>query len=130
VATAKVDHVEIDPVALEVIQEVTRRILADETETITHATEAVRLNRERIPSPRDRLAQLYGRPPKGTPWTHKDGQAHFAQRGGLGIPHARGTPSHRGRWPTSAYRRAAVGSGDPRCPGGQDRAEAPGDPRA
>src|SRR5215471_17552636 len=68
--TAKVDHVEIDPVALEVIQEVARRILADETGKITHATEAVRLNREGIPSPRDRLAQLYGRLPKGTSWTH------------------------------------------------------------
>ena len=49
--TGKVDHVEIDPVASEVIREVARRILADETGKITCATEAARLNREGIPSP-------------------------------------------------------------------------------
>jgi site-specific DNA recombinase len=52
--TAKVDHVEIDPVASEVVREVARRILADETGKITCATEAARLNREGIPTPGDR----------------------------------------------------------------------------
>ena len=66
----KIDHVEIDPVAAEVIREVARRILADETGRITHATEAARLNREGIPSPGDRRAQLYGRPVKGSPWNN------------------------------------------------------------
>jgi hypothetical protein len=65
---AKIDHVEIDEVAAEVIREVARRILADETGKITCASEAFRLSREGIPSPADRLAQLYARPVKGGPW--------------------------------------------------------------
>lgn len=65
VPAGKVDHVEIDPVGAEVMREVARRILADETGRITCATEAARLNREGIPSPSDRRAQLYGRPVKG-----------------------------------------------------------------
>ena len=67
--TAKVDHVALDPVGAEIIREVARRILADETGKITIGTEAVRLTREEIPSPGDRRAQLYGRPLKGGPWT-------------------------------------------------------------
>jgi site-specific DNA recombinase len=66
--TAKVDHVALDPVAGEIIREVARRILADETGKITVATEAWRLTREGVPSPSDRRAQLYGRPVKGGPW--------------------------------------------------------------
>lgn len=69
--TAKVDHVEIDPVAFEVIQEVARRILADETGHVTVSTEAFRLNREGVPSPMDRIAQLYGRPVRGRTWSPK-----------------------------------------------------------
>lgn len=69
--TAKVDHVEIDSVAAEVIREVARRILADETGTITCATEAARLTREGVFSPSDRRAQLYGRTVNGGPWTAK-----------------------------------------------------------
>jgi site-specific DNA recombinase len=69
--TAKVDHVEIDPVGSEVIREVARRILADETGKITCATEAARLNRQGIPCPGDRRAQLYGRPAKGGAWNAK-----------------------------------------------------------
>jgi site-specific DNA recombinase len=65
----KVDHVEIDPVAAEIVREVARRILADETGKVTCATEAARLNREGTPSPADRRCQLYGRPVKGTPWS-------------------------------------------------------------
>ena len=70
VPAGKVDHVEIDPVASEVIREVARRILADETGTVTYTTEAARLNREGVPCPDDRRAQLYGRPLKGLPWSH------------------------------------------------------------
>jgi site-specific DNA recombinase len=69
--TAKVDHVEIDLIASEVIREAARRILADETGKITCATEAARLNREGIPAPSDRRAVLYGRPAKGGVWTAK-----------------------------------------------------------
>jgi len=71
VPTGKVDHVEIDPVASEVIREVAQRILADETGKITCATEAARLTREGVPSPSDRRAQLYGRKLSGGPWTAK-----------------------------------------------------------
>jgi site-specific DNA recombinase len=66
--TAKVDHVALDPVGAEIIREVARRILADETGKITVATEAWRLTREEVPSPSDRRAQLYGRAVKGGPW--------------------------------------------------------------
>ncbi len=65
----KVDHVALDTVSAEIIREVARRILADETGKITVGTEAVRLTRTGIPSPSDRRAQLYGRPMKGGPWT-------------------------------------------------------------
>jgi DNA invertase Pin-like site-specific DNA recombinase len=71
VPAGKVDHVEIDPVASEIIREVAQRILADETRKITCATEAARLTREGIPSPADRRAQLYGRELSGSPWTAK-----------------------------------------------------------
>jgi DNA invertase Pin-like site-specific DNA recombinase len=66
--TGKVDHVALDPVAAENIRNVAERILADETGKITITTEAVRLTRAEIPSPADRIAQLYGRPMKGRPW--------------------------------------------------------------
>ena len=46
-----------------------RRILSDETGKITVATEAARLNREGVPCPSDRRAQLYGRPVTGGTWT-------------------------------------------------------------
>ena len=69
--TARIDHVEIDEVAAEVIREVGRRILADETGKVTCATEAARLNREGVPGPSDRRAQLYARPMKGHAWTAK-----------------------------------------------------------
>ena len=69
--TAKVDHVALDTVAVEIAREVARRILSDETGKITVATEAARLTREGVPSPADRRARLYGRPVKGGPWTAK-----------------------------------------------------------
>ena len=69
VPTGKVDHVALDDVGEEIIREVARRILADETGKITIGTEAVRLTRKGIPSPGDRRAQLYGRPMKSGPWT-------------------------------------------------------------
>jgi len=73
VPTGKVDHVEIDPVASEIIRDVAERILAadDDDPKITCATEAARLTRAGIPSPSDRRAQLYGRPLSGGSWTAK-----------------------------------------------------------
>ncbi len=69
--TARIDHVEVDEVAAGVIREVARRILADETGKVSVATEAARLNRERVPSPADRRAQIYARPEKGGAWLPK-----------------------------------------------------------
>jgi hypothetical protein len=75
VPTGKVDHVAIDPVAAEIIRDVAERVLGAEEDEgrflVTCATEAARLTREGIPSPSDRLAQLYGRPVAGKPWTAK-----------------------------------------------------------
>ena len=67
---AKVDHVELDPVGAEIIREVARRILADETGKITirdgsGAPDARGNSRRRATG----APQLYGRPVKGGPWT-------------------------------------------------------------
>lgn len=67
-AVGKVDHVQIDPVAAEIIREVAERILTDGTDTITVSTEAARLTRAGVPSPADRRAAMYGREPSGQPW--------------------------------------------------------------
>lgn len=82
--TAKVDHVTIDPVAAEVIREVARRILADETGKITCSTEAARLTREGIPAPDDRRAQLYGRAVEGGPWNSKSVKHILCSEAALG----------------------------------------------
>lgn len=72
--TAKISAVVIDDVAAAVIRQVKDRILAafngELEDKVTVSTEAVRLTREGVVSPMDRLAELYGRPPKGRPWTH------------------------------------------------------------
>ncbi|MBV9447649.1 MAG: recombinase family protein [Streptosporangiaceae bacterium] len=83
--TARIDHVEIDEVAAEVIREVARRILADETGKVTCATEAARLNREKIPAPSDRRAQLYARPMKGHVWTAKTVKHILTSEAALGF---------------------------------------------
>lgn len=68
---AKVDHVELDPVAALIIRDVAQRILADETGMVTVHTEAVRLNRAGVLSPADHRSVMYGRQPKGTLWNPK-----------------------------------------------------------
>jgi site-specific DNA recombinase len=92
VPMGKVDHVEIDPVAAEVIREVARRILADETGKVTCATEAWRLNREGIPSPSDRRAQLYGRMMSGRPWQAKSVKHILCSEAALGFLMHEGRP--------------------------------------
>ena len=62
VPMGKVDHVALDEVGAEIIREVARRILADDTGKITVFTEAVRLTREGIPSPGDRRASCMAAP--------------------------------------------------------------------
>jgi len=69
--TSKIDHVDIDPVAAEIIRDVAERLLTDETGKVTCSTEAARLTRAGIPTPGDRRAQIYGRPLKGTAWAPK-----------------------------------------------------------
>ena len=86
---AKIDHVALDPVGAEIIREVARRILADETGKITIGTEAVRLTREGIPVA-GRPAGPAVRPShERRPVDRAYPQAHPVQRGGAGIPHAR-----------------------------------------
>jgi DNA invertase Pin-like site-specific DNA recombinase len=82
--TAKIDHVALDPVASEIIREVARRILADETGKVTCATEAARLNREGVPAPSDRRAELYSRPGKGHRWTAKSVEHILTSEAALG----------------------------------------------
>ncbi len=84
VPTGKVDHVALDPIASEIIRNVAERILADETGTITVATEAIRLTRAGVPSPSDRRAQLYGRPLKGNPWGRGSLEAILTSEAALG----------------------------------------------
>jgi hypothetical protein len=81
---AKIDHVAIDPVAAGIIREVARRILADETGKVTCATEAARLNREGVPSPSDRRAELYSRPGKGHLWGAKSVEHILTSEAALG----------------------------------------------
>ncbi|WP_406113970.1 recombinase family protein [Kitasatospora purpeofusca] len=70
----KVSHTEFDTVtgSTTEIQDVARRILADQTGKTTEHTEAARLTRARVLNPADRIAVLYGREPEGRPW---DGRA-------------------------------------------------------
>lgn len=68
VPNGRIHHVEIDPVAAEVIREVAKRILSDDTGTITVVTEAVRLTRAGVLSPEDHRAVMYGREAQGRPW--------------------------------------------------------------
>jgi site-specific DNA recombinase len=82
--TGKVDHVAIDDVAAEIIRNVAERILTDTEGEITHYTEATRLNRQGIPSPTDRRAALYGRPPKGTLWSPRGLKTILTSEAALG----------------------------------------------
>ncbi|NUU21476.1 MAG: recombinase family protein, partial [Streptomycetaceae bacterium] len=83
--TAKIDHVEIDPVAAEIIRDVAERILTDETGKITVATEAARLTRAGVPSPNDHRAIMYGRAAQGRPWTPKALKSMLVSEAALGF---------------------------------------------
>lgn len=67
----RIDHQEVDPEAAEIIRDVARRLLDDDSGTVTIFTEAVRLNRKGVLSPRDYRAVMYGREPQGLPWHAK-----------------------------------------------------------
>jgi site-specific DNA recombinase len=67
----KIDHVRLHKGAARTVREVAKRLLADETGTITPYTEAARLTRAGVLSPSDHMAVLYGKEPKGVPWSPK-----------------------------------------------------------
>lgn len=91
----KISAVVIDDVAAGVLREVKDRVLAafngDLDGKVTCATEAARLTRAGVPSPLDRICQLYARPVKGRPWTHT------ALRNMLRSEAALGCLMHKGR---------------------------------
>ena len=75
---AKIDHVAVDPVGTQIIREVARRILADQTGKITVYTEAVRLTRDGYPLPVTGGPSL--RPPhERRPVDRAHDQAHLDQ---------------------------------------------------
>ncbi|WP_255952210.1 recombinase family protein [Streptomyces odontomachi] len=84
VPNGKVDHVEIDPVAAEIIRNVAERILQDENGKVTLHTEAARLNREGVLSPADYRSVMYGRKPKGTLWNAKTLNRLLTEEASLG----------------------------------------------
>jgi DNA invertase Pin-like site-specific DNA recombinase len=90
--TAKVHRVVLDMEAAPVIREVARRILADTTGDITVATESARLNRQGMPSPDDRRAQLYARPMKGHHWTPKTVKLILTSEAAMGYLMHHGKP--------------------------------------
>lgn len=93
VPTGKVDHVTIDEPAAKIIRHVAKRILANGDErTITPATEAARLNREGVLSPRDRRAELYGRPTKGHRWGAQTVTSILRSQAALGYLMHKGRP--------------------------------------
>jgi hypothetical protein len=56
------------------------------------ATEAVRLNRAGVLSPKDHRAVMYGRPPQGTPWAHKMLKLILTSQAALGYLMHQGKP--------------------------------------
>jgi site-specific DNA recombinase len=87
-----IDHQEIDPEAAEIIREVARRLLDDESGTVTIFTEAVRLNRKGVLSPRDYRAVMYGRPSQGLPWHAKTLKNILLSHAALGYLMHQGKP--------------------------------------
>jgi DNA invertase Pin-like site-specific DNA recombinase len=83
--TGRIDHVEVDPEAAKVIRNVARRILADETGTITPHSEAARLNRAGVLSPSDYKAVRGGREPEGALWSARALIHILTSEGSLGF---------------------------------------------
>ncbi|HEY3872899.1 MAG TPA: recombinase family protein [Actinocrinis sp.] len=91
VPTGRIDHVVHHPFAAANIREVAERILTDGTGTITVDTEAARMTRAGILSPKDHLAIMYGRESQAGKWTGR------ALRGILTSEAALGYLMHQGR---------------------------------
>lgn len=83
--TGRIDHVEVDPEPAKVIRNVARRILADETGTITPHSEAARLNRAGVLSPSDYKAVRGGREPEGALWSARALIHILTSEGSLGF---------------------------------------------
>lgn len=92
VPTGKVDEVAYHPEATREIRNVARRILADTTGQITISTECARLTREGVLSPRDLLAVMYGREPKGIPWQYQTLRGILWSEASLGYLVHKGKP--------------------------------------
>lgn len=92
IPTGKIDHVAIDDVAHEVAWTAAQRLLADVTGKVTPATEAARLTRAGVLSPADHRAVMYGREPKGSPWTAKTLTLILTSKAALGYLMHAGRP--------------------------------------
>ena len=100
-----------------------------ETGKVTCATEAARLNREGVPAPSDRRAQLYARPMKGHLWTAKTVKHILTSEAALGYLMHDGRPVTGADGQADPHRRTAVGPSHPGRAGGSDRAQAQRQPR-
>ena len=95
---AKVSKVVLDDVAAEILKNVKDRILAafnaqvNGKIEITVSTEAARLNREKVPSPRDRLRQLYGKDMEGDAWSSGALRTMLRSEAALGYLMHKGRP--------------------------------------
>ncbi|MFG2862160.1 recombinase family protein [Streptomyces sioyaensis] len=90
--TGKVDEVALHPESSKQIRNVARRILADTSGEITLCTEIARLNRERVLSPHDLLAVMYGREPKGIAWQYQTLKLILCSEASLGYLMHKGKP--------------------------------------
>ncbi|MER5863762.1 recombinase family protein [Kitasatospora sp. NPDC002040] len=90
----KVSHTDLDTTtgSAEEIREVARRILADQTGSVTEHTEAARLTRARVLSPADRIAVLYGRESEGRPWDGRSLARILVSKAALGYLMHKGEP--------------------------------------
>jgi hypothetical protein len=82
----------VDPEAAGILREIAERILADESGTVTCATEAVRLNRAGVLSPSDYRNVMYGRGPKGRTWTALAIKGMLTSEAALGFQLYEGRP--------------------------------------
>ncbi|WP_405671830.1 recombinase family protein [Streptomyces sp. NBC_01530] len=92
IPTGKVDEVALHPEASKEIRNVAERILADVTGQITISTECSRLTREGVPTPHDLMAVMYGRDPKGSPWTYQTLRGILWSEASLGYLMHKGKP--------------------------------------
>lgn len=81
---ATVTEIRLRPKPTREIRKVAQRILSDQTGIITPNFEFKRLNRSGVLSPSDELALIYGREPKGTPWSENSLRRILLSKAALG----------------------------------------------